>query len=278
MSGQHSYTAANPGQLHEFPQQKPSPNTSLSPSHPTPLMQWLTGVSALLGLVSLAALAFKCLSDISWNDFNAAPSLELKPAGAGTGENDALFLFPRDLERFRNYGGTLAWVAIVIGLTLAPVTAYCSWRVGKTGPYYYKKSTRFFTYALYHLYWIFPLAVFALLTAAHAQSAHMAAKISKSSTKYGEYNPTGIFDLETLACESNRLARNMGGGGETAASVENLGRVCIGEMATRWLLVPIAALTAGLALILELDRRGARRFIVAVEKVRGQVDARDGQI
>lgn len=64
MSGQHLYTAANRGQQHEVPQ-KPSPSIGrLPPSHPTPLLRWLTGVNALLGLVSLAALAFKCLSSI----------------------------------------------------------------------------------------------------------------------------------------------------------------------------------------------------------------------
>lgn len=109
----------------------------------------------------------------------------------------------------------------------------------------------------------------------------MAAQIDKAATQYGEYGPPDVFDLETLACESQRLARNMGGGGgagETAAAVDNLGRVCVGKTATRWLLVPIAVLTAGLALILELDRRGARRFIANTEKVRGHVDARDGYI
>lgn len=128
--------------------------------------------------------------------------------------------------------------------------------------------TRFFTYALHHLYWLFPLAVLALLTAAHAQSAHMAAEISRAVTEYGEYAPAGVFDLETLRCESDRLARNMGGGGETAAAVDRLGRVCVGEEGTRWLPLAIAVVTAGLALILELDRRGARRFIATTERAR----------
>ncbi|KAK8118128.1 uncharacterized protein PG998_006409 [Apiospora kogelbergensis] len=157
------------------------------------------------------------------------------------------------------------WAAVIVGIVLAPVTAYCSWRVARKGPYFYDRNTRIVTYAMYHLYWLYPLIVFIVLTAMHAQSARLPATAPpRDEAEGGLYLPAGVFDLETLACGARALADQAG----RTSAADRLGRVCVGETATRWLTLPIALLTAGLALLLELDRRGARRCIAVAENVR----------
>ncbi|KAK8085755.1 hypothetical protein PG997_007026 [Apiospora hydei] len=292
MSGQPLYMTANPGQQQYQPlDNKSSPNAQRGQS-PAPLMRGLTIVSALLFLASLAALAFKSLSTAAWQTElggDAASSaswkmLMLLPAADGTWDPDgsgAVWIYPQSVARFDNYAGTLTWVAIVVGLTLAAGTGWCAWRVARKGPYYYSKNNRVFTYLLYHLYYLYPLAVFVVLTVAHAQSAHLPAKItSRADSEAGLYvldDGRSVFDLETLACEAQRLAHNSGGAGDRA-EVGSLARVCVGEMASRGLVMVIAALSAGLAMCLETDRRGARRFIAVAEKVRNGLDARGGYI
>ncbi|KAK8044107.1 hypothetical protein PG993_004131 [Apiospora rasikravindrae] len=208
--------------------------------------------------------------------------LMLLPAADGSWDPDgsgALWVYPQSVERFDNYSGTLTWVAVVVGLTLAAATGYGAWRVARKGPYYYERNTRIFTYILYQLYWLYPLAVFVVLIVAHAQSAHLPAQIARADSEEGLYVPEdgkSVFDLETLACGAQRLAHNSGAG--DLAEARSLARVCVGEMASRGLVMVIAALSAGLALCLETDRRGARRFIAAVERVRGGLSGQHGYV
>ncbi|KAK6850615.1 hypothetical protein PG990_008476 [Apiospora arundinis] len=266
MPSEHLYMMPNPGSQSSPNNKPPMSQVRLGPS---PLMRALTGVSAVLGVVSLVALVTKCLSNVAWNEFGGPnrDGTRLMLTSPATKEADEVFFYPREVARFQNYSNTLMWVGVIVGVTLAPATAYTSWRVAKKGPYLYERTTRIFTYALYHLYWIYPLVVFAILTAAHAQSAHLPGQAPpRSKSEDGLYLVEGTFDLETLACEARNLAQKAGG---QSAAADQLGRVCVGESATRGLLIAIAFLTAGLSVILELDRRGARRVIAVAENGRG---------
>ncbi|KAK7976633.1 hypothetical protein PG989_015096 [Apiospora arundinis] len=249
MPSEHLYMMPNPGSQSSPNNNKPMSHVRLGPS---PLMRALTGVSALLGVVSLVALVTKCLSNVAWNEFGGPnrDGTRLMLTSPATKEADEVFFYPREVARFQNYSNTLMWVGVIVGVTLAPATAYTSWRVAKKGPYLYERTTRIFTYALYHLYWIYP--------------PRQAPPRSKSED--GLYLVEGTFDLETLACEARNLAQKAGG---QSSAADQLSRVCVGESATRGLLIAIAFLTAGLSVILELDRRGARRVIAVAENGRG---------
>ena len=114
----------------------------------------------------------------------------------------------------------------------------------------YKFSRRRIHTVLLILNTMLVLSLLITLNIVHAKSAHF--NIHYTS-KYGGYGPSdiydkGVFDLETWTCELNSVTTiaeeeqsNIGG---------DMGRQCIIERTTRWVMVPLfvlAAMVAGLA-------------------------------
>ena len=114
----------------------------------------------------------------------------------------------------------------------------------------YKFSRRRIHTTLLILNTILVLSLLITLNIVHAKSARF--NIHYTS-KYGGYGPSyiydkGVFDLETWTCELNSVTTiaeeeqsNIGG---------DMGRQCMIERTTRWVMVPLfvlAAMVAGLA-------------------------------
>lgn len=105
-------------------------------------------------------------------------------------------------------------------------------------------------HALYHLSYIFSIAVFAYLTWLSANAEHLSPEQSLNPRKYSDRN----FDLETWACDLHTSP-------ELRDPDAEIARVCLGERATRGLSLAIGLVTVVVAVILQLDRVEGRRLL-----------------
>lgn len=127
-------------------------------------------------------------------------------------------------------------------------------------------------YLVYYTFTVYTLIIFVYLTVTHYQSARFKPSAIRLSSAQSSFcpvqggrcisydNPTvGYdsdvpFDLETWTCDLRSTGFVLDPSGA-------LTKTCVGEAGSRLALLPLLLVGLTLSVLMEMDRRGARRFV-----------------